>query len=399
MAIGGTPPTSIAEYFDGEIPWVSIADMTDSRISDPARSLTPAGLAASGARILAPGTLLYSFKLSIGRTAFVERPLATNEAIAAILPSSRINLRFARWALPIAFEAAASTNIYGAKILNQEQLRAARIPCPQVSIQERIADYLDHETAEIDAFIADLDRARAGFRERLIAVREERFGGWVNRGDLAGLRAVVLEVDKRIGPQADEADLLSVSISDGVFRRADRTDDAFSAADLTNYKMVRSGDLVLNRMRAFQGALGIAPIAGITSPDYAVLRPDQKLVDPDFLAEVMRSPRFVFEMSRRLRGIGGEATGQVRTPRVAVWDLLRIRVQLPDREEQTRLARNWKHSVEEHAGVTADIGSALALAKERRAALITAAVTGQIDVTAKRRSTVEDIQQAIEEER
>lgn len=79
------------------------------------------------------------------------------------------------------------------------------------------------------------------------------------------------------------------------------TADEARADDLSNYKVCRRGDLVLNRMRAFQGALGLAPEDGIVSPDYAVLRVAPP-VNGEWLAGVMKTDRFVREMNSRVSG-------------------------------------------------------------------------------------------------
>ena len=142
--------------------------------------------------------------------------------------------------------------------------------------------------------------------------------------DLAAvpLRYLAREIDDRSGSGLP---LLSVSIHLGVRRRDELTKDEPRADTLANYKRCSRGDLVVNRMRAFQGALGVAPIDGVVSPDYAILRPSS-LVEARFLAYVLRSRWGIAEMASRLRGIGGIASGVVRTPRVNVADLFDIRI-------------------------------------------------------------------------
>lgn len=140
------------------------------------------------------------------------------------------------------------------------------------------------------------------------------------------LRYLIHEVDERFG--SDVLPLLSVSIRTGVQRRDELTLDEHRAESLDAYKRCRAGDVVLNRMRAFQGAIGVAPVDGLVSPDYAVLRAAPAL-DARYLAYLLRSKWGVAEMASRLRGIGGVSSGVVRTPRVNVDDLRTIRVPLP----------------------------------------------------------------------
>ncbi|MEU8011795.1 hypothetical protein [Micromonospora parva] len=135
----------------------------------------------------------------------------------------------------------------------------------------------------------------------------------------------------------DQPPLLSVSIHHGVVRRDSVTDDLPRAEDLSNYKICASGDLVLNRMRAFQGAIGISRERGLVSPDYLVLRPNRD-VEARYLHHLFRSTWFVGEMVARLRGIGSTEQGNVRTPRINAEDLGDIRVALPSLAEQQRIA-------------------------------------------------------------
>lgn len=141
-------------------------------------------------------------------------------------------------------------------------------------------------------------------------------------------------VDSRAG--AARPPLMSVSIHRGVVPRSEMTDDEHRADDLSFYKRCSAGDLVLNRMRAFQGAVGISPIDGLVSPDYIVLRP----VDCDgrYLHHLFRSHWFVGEMIARLRGIGSTDTGSVRTPRINADDFGEIAVRVPPRPEQRAIA-------------------------------------------------------------
>ena len=142
-------------------------------------------------------------------------------------------------------------------------------------------------------------------------------------------------IDERAGNEA--LPLLAVSIHHGVVPRQSLTDDEPRADDLSAYKRCAAGDMVINRMRAFQGAVGVAPQAGIVSPDYLVLRLVSD-VDVRFFHHLFRSAWFVGEMTARLRGIGGSDQGNVRTPRINVEEFGEIPLTIPSREEQRTIA-------------------------------------------------------------
>ena len=150
------------------------------------------------------------------------------------------------------------------------------------------------------------------------------------------MRRCFREVDVRAGDGVDMV-RLSVSMHSGVVPRTGFEEKGQAADDLSNHKQCWAGDVVLNRMRAFQGALGIAPEHGIVSPDYAVLRSSAE-VEARFLTYAMKSDWFVGQMTQRLRGIGSPSLGSVRTPRINVEDLGDIRLPVPALEQQRRIA-------------------------------------------------------------
>lgn len=152
------------------------------------------------------------------------------------------------------------------------------------------------------------------------------------------LKWLLEEVDDRAGERATTLPLLSVSITKGVQRR-DQTDAPTRAAaeDLSNYKVCCAGNLAVNRMRAFQGALGVAPETGMVSPDYAVLR-ISPLIERRWLNYFLTSSSMVAEMASLVRGIGGTETGNVRTPRLNISDLHSIRIDLESLEAQRAIA-------------------------------------------------------------
>jgi type I restriction enzyme S subunit len=248
------------------------------------------------------------------------------------------------------------------------------VPAP--AEQWAIANFLDEQTSRIDTLIAEQNQLIDALRERRIVVHES-LARHVGEGDR--LKWSIKERDVRAGSAAHEIPLMSVSIDWGVRRRDSITSDETRAEDLSNYKLCESGDIVVNRMRAFQGALGVAPEPGIVSPDYAVLHVDARY-RADWLAAVMRTQAFVNEIVTRIRGIGGIDSGSVRTPRINVSDLLDIRVSQPPLGMQAAAREELGTLTSQIDTLITKTTEHIGLANERRAALITAAVTGQIDV-------------------
>ena len=148
---GWTPPTGNAEFFDGDNLWANISDLGPKILHDTAKRISEKAIDNTAMRVSPAGSVLFSFKLSIGQISFAGRDMYTNEAIATFPPQAGFNTRWAYWALPIFLPLNADENIYGAKLLNQELMRSADILVPPLADQERIANFLDEQTARIDA--------------------------------------------------------------------------------------------------------------------------------------------------------------------------------------------------------------------------------------------------------
>jgi type I restriction enzyme S subunit len=99
---GGTPTAGWSEYYGGVIPFVTIEDMTacNKHLSSTRKTITEAGLSASAAWFVPSRHLLYSMYATLGKTRINTLPVATNQAIAAILPNpKRFDLSFLYYAL------------------------------------------------------------------------------------------------------------------------------------------------------------------------------------------------------------------------------------------------------------------------------------------------------------
>lgn len=278
---------------------------------------------------------------------------------------------------------ASMTGAGGLKRVPDAFTRNFKIALPDRPEQVAIADFLDRETAAIDAFIADQDELIALLKERRVATishtvlygigNVERFTDHIVR-----IGQAFEESDMRVA-SATASELLSVSIHSGVQPWKELHDKEPRSSKLANYKAVRAGNIVLNRMRAFQGALGEVFSAGVVSPDYMVMAV-RETASSRYLVYLMKSQWFVSEMSARLRGIGSEEQGTTRTPRINPKDFANIRVPLPALEEQREVVDYLERETAEIGAAINDAKQAIALSKERRAALISAAVTGKIDV-------------------
>jgi len=130
-----------------------------------------------------------------------------------------------------------------------------------------------------------------------------------------------------------ELEVLSVYRDHGVVPKASRSDNFNRTPDgAESYQAVRAGDLVVNRMKAWQGSLGVSDFEGLVSPDYEVLAPTTNDLDPRFAHVLLRSTPMIDEYGMRSTGI---RPSQWRL----YWEQMRtISIPVPPLEEQRAIA-------------------------------------------------------------
>ena len=169
---GATPPTNNERFFNGDFKWASIADLKSKIIYETTKTLSEAGIKKCNMTITPKGSLMYSFKLSVGIVSFCGEDMYTNEAIASFLEDYGY-LPYLYYMAPFAIIQNANFNIYGAPILNQELIKAATVIVPPLPEQQRIASYLNKKCGEIDALIALQEKMIAQLTEYKQAVITE----------------------------------------------------------------------------------------------------------------------------------------------------------------------------------------------------------------------------------
>jgi len=144
--IGGTPSRSNNEYYEnGNNLWVSVRELNGGYIYDTKEKITDLGVKKSSVKLFAKDTILFSFKLSIGKTAIVGNPLYTNEAIAGILSKNNdlLSNKYLYYYLTINDFSKLGSGILGNGSLNKKSLEQIKIPIPSLERQKEIVKYLD----------------------------------------------------------------------------------------------------------------------------------------------------------------------------------------------------------------------------------------------------------------
>jgi type I restriction enzyme S subunit len=276
--------------------------------------------------------------------------------------------------------------------LNTDTIGSIRVALPPPGETASLMAFLDHETAKIDALIAEQEKLIALLKEKRQALIShsvtkgldpnapmkdsgiEWLGQVPAHWDIARLGTIFREVSD-VG--AEDLPILSVSIHDGISDKeldeAEMERKVTRSEDRSKYKAVQPGDLAYNMMRAWQGAFGAVTVAGQVSPAYVVARPIGE-VCTSFIEQLLRTPQAIEQMRRHSRGVTDFCL------RLYWEEFKNIRVALPPLREQHALLDAAAIETKKFDSLVGEATSAIELLKERRSALISAAVTGKIDV-------------------
>jgi type I restriction enzyme, S subunit len=201
------------------------------------------------------------------------------------------------------------------------------IPMPGRQRQRAIADYLDRETTRLDALVAAKERLLGLLTEkrRALVTRAVTRGigprtplrdsgiPWLGEApahwDVQRSRWLFRERDER--SDTGDEELLTVSHLTGVTPRSEKDVNMFEAETTEGYKICLAGDLVINTLWAWMGAMGVSPVNRIVSPAYNVYEPGQRL-EPNYIDAMVRMPIFAQELFAIRRASGLHNCGSIR---------------------------------------------------------------------------------------
>lgn len=260
---------------------------------------------------------------------------------------------------------------------------------PPRLIQQSISKFLSCETSDIDALI-EAKQALLGLlaEKRRTVVAEAVMRGldraapsrpsgidWLGNipahWEIERSRWLFTERDER--SETGEEEMLTVSHITGVTPRSQKDVNMFEAETTAGYKLCLAGDLAINTLWAWMGAMGTAPVDGIVSPAYNVYTPGPRML-PAYVDALVRIPVFAQEVTRYSKGVWSSRL------RLYPEGFFETFWPVPPLDEQEQIVARIE---EEHTKIdrlATATDRSIALLKERRSALIAAAVTGQIDI-------------------
>jgi type I restriction enzyme S subunit len=403
FAGGGTPDKGNIEYWNGEIPWVSPKDMKSSEIIDTEDHITKAGLDSSPTKLLEAGAVLIVMRSGISRhsipVAINRVPVTLNHDMRALIPTSTLEPRYL--ARLIEGHQRQFLNVWSKEGTTVESLESdlvadTEIAVPPLLQQRAIADYLDHETARLDGLVAA--------KERVLGLVEEKRRALITRVVTRGLDPYAPLYDSVI-PWLGEipahwklarlkhfaAIYYGLSqppdyVPSGVpflratnVKRGELTKDGLVFVDeevLPDSRVVRlcAGDIIIVRSGAYTGDSAIVTeewVGAVAGYDM-VARVVRRAI-PEFVSRALLC-QYVLEAQidpLRLRAA---------QPHLNAEELGDISFALPPIDEQRAIVAHIAAETAKLDALRSATERTIALLRERRTALIAAAVSGKLDV-------------------
>ncbi|MEX5275815.1 restriction endonuclease subunit S [Kocuria sp. CPCC 205261] len=275
--------------------------------------------------------------------------------------------------------------------INPSELLNISLPAPNPGEQQQIADYLDHETAEIDAFVEDQHKILHLVSERRWSAIDRAIEQGTERVPLRRLATYLTSGSRNWSSLLSESGDPFVRITN-ISRNHVRilSEDMEFVAGVEDAEGARAkiqmGDILMS-ITADLGSVALADESiegGYTSQHVCLIRPNNHLADPKYVAYALLSSKVKAQIAEK--SYGGTKI------QLSLEDVRELEIPLPPLQEQRRVAQQCEDFVTTTEGLSSELQRIIALSRERRAALITAAVTGQIDVTAKNKPAAEQIE-------
>ena len=393
---GGTPSKNILDYWEnGIVPWINSGAVNQGYVVTPSTYISKVAFENSSAKWIPKDSLVVALAgqgKTKGMVAQLRIDTTCNQSMAAIVFKKSIHSRYVFWWLTSNYQNI--RNMSGGDLrdgLNLEILGDIQCPLPSDDECFKISIFLDQETAKIDTLIDN--------QQQLIELLKEKRQAVISHAVTKGLDPDVPMKDSgvewlgevpenwiskkakyiflKVQRTANSNDGIITAFRDGeVTLRSKRRVEGFTTAlKEIGYQGVEVGDLLIHAMDGFAGAIGVSDSKGKCSPVCSVCVPvDMKIINVKYYGYLVRQlavTNYIFSLAKGIR----ERSTEFRFNEFSVLDL-----PIPIVQEQFQIAVFLDH---ETAKIDKLIDLQLLqieLLKERRTALISAAVTGKIDV-------------------
>ena len=403
---GTTPKSDNTTFYDGDIPWITTSELREHVINESKQMVTEQAIREYPTlKMYDPGTLIIAmYGATIGRLGILGVPGTVNQACCVFDESEQLDTKFFFYWLCMYRPTLISLSVGGGQPnLSQDDLKQLRVPAPSISEQTQIAKFLDYKTAQIDRLIEK--------KKALIEKLNEKRTALITQAVTKGLNPDAPMKDSGVDwlgkvPEHWEVRklrfILDESLANGIFKKAEfwgegtrviNVADIYVHNDIINVDQLdrlicnkgemakysaKHGDFFL--VRSSLKLEGIGKSATVLNPEEDLVfechvvrgRPNIDKVNPRFLNLLLNS---------KYAAANFIAKSNVVTMATIDQDKLKsLFLGIPPLEEQRTICEHLDNTLIKIDGMINVTNKTIDTLNEYRTALITAAVTGKIDV-------------------
>ena len=341
---GGTPSTGNQNYWDGDIDWYAPAEIADQIYANSSqKKITGLGYENSSAKMLPPGTVLFTSRAGIGKTAILTRKGCTNQGFQSIVPHrGELDSYFI-------FSRTGELKRYGELVgagstfveVSGKQMAVIELMMPPtMREQQTIGGFfqqLDHLITLHQRKFEKLTNVKKSMLEKMFpqngsSYPEIRFKGFTDPWEQRKVGDLLIERNQK-APMSDEYPLMAFIANEGVAPKGERYDRSALVTDTVNklYKKTEKGDFIYSSNNLETGSIGLNKYGkACISPVYSIFEPTG-IADSDFLGRRLVRKDFINAMVKWRQGV---IYGQWR---IHESDFLKIEITVPSVEEQRKI--------------------------------------------------------------
>lgn len=339
---GGTPSRSNPDFFKGDLLWIGPTEIPKDKIrviQNTNEKITIEAIKKSNAKLLPPGTILFTTRATVGEVAIAGKEIATSQSLENFIcnPRKINNWYLAYWLKgnqSLILSLSAGTTFKG---ITRNILSKIEIPLPPLEEQKQIASLFQSiETAVDQAEIQE--KSLIILKKQLLRdlfSSNPKFGNYFTETDFEPVRFenLAFNISERVEPKETNLDTyvgLEHLDSDSLtIERTGIPEDVIG----TKLKIYKS-DIIFGKRRAYLRKVAVSHFDGIASAHSMVLRANEKNIDKDFLPHFMQSDTF---MERAVQISEGSLSPTIKWKTLAIQEFV-----LPKKEKQSRLIEIFK---------------------------------------------------------
>lgn len=292
---GGTPSTTISDFWSGNIPWISSADIINNGEIIPKRFITEKAVSNSATNIIPKNSVIVVTRVGLGKISISKYPLCTSQDFQSIiLNKNKAYFGFVKYLLTQKIEKITKQS-QGSTIqgITKPQLSNMALNIPPLAEQQKIVEVLTtwDETIEIlEKLIEKKQIFKKALMQKMLVGKDK-------------LKKCLKEISIKNNFNEIQ-NVLSVTNSRGFINQDEQFERVVASKNLKTYKVVKKGQFAYNPSRINVGSIGLLTSfeCGIVSPIYVVFETIEDKLLKDYFKHYFQTPNFFEQMKAYTQG-------------------------------------------------------------------------------------------------